>query len=128
MYGGSRAFATAAISIFLAVSVTTSAEAGKADVVGVKVVVEGGGSYRFEVTVKSDDRGWEKYADKWEVLAPDRRVLATRVLLHPHEDEQPFTRDLGGVAIPADIKEVIVRAHDKVEGWGGAEVKAAIPR
>ncbi|MEZ5853616.1 MAG: hypothetical protein R3D67_02305 [Hyphomicrobiaceae bacterium] len=73
-------------------------------------------------------RGWHKYADKWEVRAPDGKVLGTRVLLHPHEDEQPFTRDLGGVAIPPGVTEVTVRAHDKVEGWGGAEMTVKVPR
>ena len=106
----------------------SSAKAAKADVVAVKLVPEGGGSYRVEVSVKSDDQGWHKYADKWEVKTPDGKVLGTRVLLHPHEDEQPFTRDLGGVAIPPGVGEVTVRAHDKVEGWGGVEMTVKVPR
>jgi hypothetical protein len=101
--------------------------AGKADVVAVKVSRQTGGSYAFDVTIKSDDRGWNKYADKWEVLAPDGKVLGTRVLLHPHEDEQPFTRSLSGVRIPADVKAVKVRAHDKVEGFGGKEMTVTLP-
>ncbi|MEZ5815578.1 MAG: hypothetical protein R3D44_00665 [Hyphomicrobiaceae bacterium] len=110
------------------ISATAPALAGKADVVGVKLIRDAGGTWRAEVTIRSDDRGWQKYADKWEVTLPDGRVLGTRVLLHPHEDEQPFTRELGGLAIPPGVTEVRVRAHDKVEGWGGAEMMVKVPR
>ena len=80
-------------------------------------------AWRFEVTVQHPDTGWDHYADRWDVLAPDGRVLGTRVLLHPHEHEQPFTRSLGGVFIPDDIKEVTIRARCSVDGYdGGAEV------
>lgn len=102
--------------------------AGKADVIDVKVSIERPGVYRFDVTVRSDDKGWHKYADKFDVVAPDGRVLGSRVLLHPHEDEQPFTRELEGVAVPSGLTDVIVRAHDKVEGYGGKEFNIKLPR
>jgi hypothetical protein len=105
-----------------------SALAGKADVIKVKISPQGAGIYAFDVTVRSDDTGWEKYADRWEVVAPDGTVLGTRVLAHPHEDEQPFTRSLDGVAIPRSITKVIVRAHDKREGFGGREMTLQVPK
>jgi len=43
------------------------------------------------------------------------------VLHHPHEKEQPFTRSLSGVRVPAGVNMMIVRAHDKVHGHGGKE-------
>lgn len=98
------------------------AVAGEADVVAVEAVEESAGTWRFDVTVAHADEGWDHYADRWEVLAPDGRVLGTRVLLHPHVGEQPFTRSLGGVAIPQEIDRVTVRAHDSVHDYGGAEV------
>jgi hypothetical protein len=55
------------------------------------------------------------------VLTTDGAVLGTRTLLHPHETEQPFTRSLSGIAIPADVPRIVVRAHDKVHGYGGKE-------
>ncbi len=55
-------------------------------------------------------------------LIPDGEVIATRVLAHPHDNEQPFTRSLGGVRIPAGLAKVRVRAHDKVHGYGGNEI------
>jgi hypothetical protein len=100
--------------------------AGEADVVGVEVT-RSGNLYRFDVTVRHADTGWDHYADAWDVVAPDGSVLGTRTLLHPHEHEQPFTRSLSGVAVPGEIIEVVVRAHDSVDGYGGAEVTVALP-
>jgi hypothetical protein len=104
------------------------AVAGEADVVAVEAVEESAGTWRFDVTVAHADEGWDHYADRWEVLAPDGRVLGTRVLLHPHVGEQPFTRSLGGVAIPQEIDRVTVRAHDSVHDYGGAEVTVELAR
>jgi hypothetical protein len=55
-------------------------------------------------------------------------VLATRILHHPHVNEQPFTRSLGGVMIPADISAVTVRAHDSVHGYGGKTLTIQLSR
>lgn len=95
-------------------------DAGQADVLGVEAR-RTGGTWIFAVTVRHGDAGWGHYADRWEIVAPDGTVLGTRVLLHPHESEQPFTRSLAGVEIPAGVTEVTVRAHDKVHGFGGEE-------
>jgi hypothetical protein len=102
--------------------------AGEADVVGAEAAEEGAGTWRFDVTVRHADEGWDHYADRWEVLAPDGSLLAERVLLHPHVGEQPFTRSLGGVAIPDEVDRVILRAHDSVHGLGGAEITVELPR
>lgn len=104
------------------------AEAGKADVVGVEAVRDSDGSYRFKVSVRHHDQGWEHYANAWEVVAPDGTVLGTRVLLHPHENEQPFTRYLGKVTIPADVPEVTIRALDLKHGGGGKQMTVKVPR
>ena len=101
--------------------------AGEADVVGVKIIKEGTGTYRFDVSVRHDDEGWKHYADGWDVVAPDGSVLGTRELAHPHENEQPFTRSLAGVRIPETVKEVSIRAHDLVHGYGGAEMRIQVP-
>ena len=109
--------------MLLAGLVSAAAAAGEADVVAVEAWRAESGAYRFAVTVQHSDSGWEHYADRWEVLSPDGKVLATRVLAHPHEQEQPFTRSLSGVRIPASIAEVVVRAHDSLHGFGGAELR-----
>lgn len=110
------------------VAAASSAVAGEADVVDVKVRRSAPGVYDFDVTVRSVDKGWEYYADAFEVLAPDGALLGRRELLHPHESEQPFTRELYGVKIPAAITEVIVRARHKPAGYGGATRKVKLPR
>ena len=101
--------------------------AGEADVVGVEVRKESAGTYRFDVTVAHGDEGWDHYADAWDVVAPDGTILGTRVLLHPHENEQPFTRSLSGVAIPDGITDVTLRAKDSMHEYGGLEMQATLP-
>jgi hypothetical protein len=104
-----------------------TAVAGKADVVAVAVERTGADVYRFDVTVFHGDEGWDHYADRWEVVAPDGTVLGTRVLRHPHVGEQPFTRSLSGVHIPGGTGEVTVRARDSVHGFGGREAAVELP-
>ncbi len=104
------------------------AMAGEADVVGVKISKDGAGAYRFDVSVRHGDEGWKHYADGWDVVSPDGTVLGTRELAHPHENEQPFTRSLAGVRIPEGVKEVSIRAHDLVHGFGGVEMTVQVPR
>jgi hypothetical protein len=104
-----------------------SAMAGEADVVDVAVRKTSGGAYDFDVTIRSNDTGWEHYADAFEVLAPDGSVLGQRILLHPHTNEQPFTRDLYGVAIPSGITQVTVRARHKPKGYDGATMTVDLP-
>ena len=58
----------------------------------------------------------------------DGKILGTRVMYHPHVEEQPFTQFLSCVRIPAGMTKVIVRAHDKVHAYGGKEFEVALPR
>jgi len=102
--------------------------AGEADVTAVTVRKEPGGTFRFDVTVSHADTGWDHYADKWDVVGPDENVLGTRVLHHPHVNEQPFTRSISGVTIPEGVTSVTVRAHDSVHGYGGVPAAVALPR
>ena len=83
--------------------------------------------WRFEVTLRHADAGWNHYSDSWEILAPDGKLLGRRVLLHPHVGEQPFTRSLVGVQIPAAITKVRLRGHDKRHGYGGKELVIELP-
>ncbi len=76
-----------------------------------------GDGWRVSVTLQHADSGWEHYADGWRVVDAKGSVLGHRTLYHPHVEEQPFTRSLSNVQIPAGLKTVIVEAHDKVHGW-----------
>ena len=101
--------------------------AGEADVLDVAVACNSESICRFDVTVKHNDEGWKHYANRWEVLSPDGEILATRVLAHPHVNEQPFTRSLTNVKIPSDLVEVVLRAHDLVHEYGGKEFVVKLP-
>lgn len=102
--------------------------AGEADVLNVTITRSGNHRYDFSVTVRHDDSGWEHYANKWEVVGSAGSILATRTLLHPHVGEQPFTRSLRSVAIPAGITTVKVRAYDSVHQYGGTEIRVTLPQ
>ena len=71
---------------------------------------------RFDVTLSHGDTGWDDYADGWRVELADGTVLGTRVLGHPHVNEQPFTRS-DSIDVPDGVREVFIRASTNVEGW-----------
>ncbi len=119
-----RSAGTVVLSLWLA----AGAWAGEADVIDVRVRRSAPGTFDFDVTVRSVDRGAEYWADAFEVLTPDGKLLGRRVLLHSHEGEQPFTRDLYGVAIAEGVTEVLVRARHRVKGYDGATMTVRLPR
>jgi len=110
---------TIAIATILSLSVIP-AMAGKADVQAA-TARKTGNSWQISATIKHGDEGWKHYANSFQVLSMDGKVLGTRVLFHPHVNEQPFTRSLSGVKIPAEITKIRVRAGDLVHGYGGKE-------
>ncbi len=122
-----RGTAHAASLALALIAAAGPAPAGEADVLAVEARASGAG-WSFDVTVQHADTGWDHYADAWRVVGPDGTVYGTRTLFHPHVDEQPFTRSLAGVEIPAGVTEVTVEAHDSEHGWGGAAVTVALPR
>jgi len=73
-------------------------------------------TYTFAVKILHEDSGWKHYVDAYEILDKNGNILGKRVLYHPHENEQPFTRSLQNVKIE-NIKTVYVRAHDSVDGY-----------
>ena len=60
------------------------------------------------------------------ILKLNKEDKFTRTLWHPHVKEQPFTRSQHGLIIPDDIKEVVVKAHTTVDGWGGKELNVLL--
>lgn len=106
----------------LAVLFAPLAQAGEADVIDASADCHER-VCTFTVTVRHADAGWQHYADHWRILTPDGTEIARRVLLHPHDDEQPFTRSLSGVVIPAGVTRVVIEAHDNVHQYGGQQVE-----
>ena len=95
----------------------TTAMGVTADVLAVQATGQPG-AYEFSVSIRSPDKGCAQYADWWEVVSKDSKLLYRRVLLHSHVDEQPFTRSGGPVPIQPDTV-VWVRAHMNNSGYGG---------
>jgi hypothetical protein len=118
-----------AVQFWIALAMMSGATfAGQADVLDARATPKPDGTWSFDVTVKHGDTGWDHYANRWDVVAPDGTILGTRVLLHPHETEQPFTRSLSGVTVPAGIASVTIRANDSVHGSGGTELTVELSK
>jgi len=115
------------LCLCLALGAAPSLRAGEADVLEGVVTPLGDDRYRIDATVRHADTGWDHYADRWDVLAPDGTRLGSRELAHPHENEQPFTRSLT-LEIPAGVTRITLRANDSVHGTGGASVELDVPR
>lgn len=112
----------------IAFLISPLAIAGEADVIAATITQTGEGVYTVSATVLHADTGWDHYADAFDVRAPDGTVLKVRTLFHPHVEEQPFTRSLTGIEIPANVATVTVHAHDSVDGFGGEVVTLDVPR
>jgi hypothetical protein len=75
-------------------------------------------TYTVSATVRHNDTGWDNYADAFEVKG-EAVENGLRVLAHPHETEQPFTRSQSGVVASG---LVWVEAKDNVEGMPGSKI------
>ena len=108
--------------IFIGMMLSGAAIAGEVEIVKVKFE-RSGDAWRVNTTLRHADSGWDHYADAWRVVSEKGDVLGTRTLLHPHENEQPFTRGLSSVFVPKGVSVVFVEAHDKVHGWSKQRVR-----
>lgn len=97
------------------------------DVLDVKVRAAADERFDFDVTVSSPYDTPGRYADGLRVATRQGQVLGERKLLHDHQGEQPFTRDLHAVRIPKHVKHVVVQARDQLNGYGGQSMDIALP-
>ena len=105
-----------AVAVLLSL-VPMAAFAGDVEIVHARFRQSAAAEWSVDVTLRHADAGWDHYADAWRIVTADGKVAGTRTLYHPHENEQPFTRTLGGVAIAPETTTVYVEAHDNVHGW-----------
>jgi len=119
---------TKLLSIFFIISISCFAQSNLnsystsleyAQVKKVIVSKKANGGYCFKVTIRHNDTGWDNYADAWKVSDMHGNTIATRVLGHPHVDEQPFTRSMCGIVIPSSTKRVIISAKSTKNGYKG---------
>ena len=92
------------------------ADTTRADVTAISVTGED--TYRFAVTLKSDETGCKQFANWWEVLNAKGELLYRRILVHSHPDTQPFTRSGGKLSVKKD-ETLYVRAHMNNVGYVG---------
>lgn len=104
------------------VLLTGLAQAGDVEIKNV-YLEQRSSTWRADVTLKHADTGWEHYADAWRLVDASGKLIGTRVLYHPHVNEQPFTRSLDNINIPAGTDIIFVEAHDKQHGWSPQRVK-----
>lgn len=110
--------------ILASLLLTTNAYAEQVYIRDAWATPQGNNQYQFSVTLQHNDEGWQHYANSWHVVAPDGdTILGTRTLHHPHVHEQPFTRSLGGVVVPPEYDEVIIRATDSLHGLSHDEFR-----
>ena len=94
-------------------------------VAAVTVAREENTKYQFAVTVNSPDEGCDRYANWWEVITEDGKLLYRRILAHSHVEEQPFTRSGGPVDVEPD-EVVIVRSHMHPTGYLSQVMKGTV--
>lgn len=111
----------------LSVAVCGLAFGGSPVVERVQLTSLGGDRWRVDVTVSHADSGWEHYANGWRIVDEAGEELAFRVLHHPHESEQPFTRGLA-LHIPYAVESISVQALGSVHGEGRFSTAVKIPR
>ena len=124
----SRAMIRAALLLGTTLALATGT--GRADSPRVEAASahrDAGGTWTVSVTLRHADSGWDHYANGWRLLAPDGRVLGKRDLTHPHVDEQPFTRDLTGIVLPAGLKEILIQPRCTMDGWVGMPTVLVLP-
>ncbi len=99
--------------------------AGEVEILAAHFSRQAHNDWNVSVTLQHADAGWDHYADAWRVVDAKGKVLGTRTLFHPHVNEQPFTRSLGPVNIPAESPGAVVyiEAHDKLHGWADRSLK-----
>ncbi|RAI03720.1 hypothetical protein DLJ53_04355 [Acuticoccus sediminis] len=115
-----RALAVASVVLAALSAPAAGPAAADAPTIVAAIPVRTGDTWRFDVTVRHDDEGWDHYVKTFVVATEDGRTLGTRTIFHPHVNEQPFTRSLTGITIPDDVDEVKVYAVDSEHGPGPA--------
>lgn len=129
----SRILGTFAIAFAVAGATMEMAESAELrvqkfpDVVDVRVHARSDSRFDFDATISSPYDTPQRYADAFRVMSTEGIQFGERNLFHNHANQQPFTRDLYGVAIPAGINIVVIQARDKKYGYGGKTLQVTLP-
>ncbi len=115
------------IGTIIALSISFISNASEVEIVSANAECDKARQCIFRVELRHADTGWEHYANFWQVMGPDGKVLVDRVLHHPHVNEQPFTRSSSRVGIASSIKHVTIKAGDKPNGLNSEIYKLTLP-
>jgi len=110
----------------LLLAMSTLIHADQVEIVHAEAHALGQQKYRITVTLKHADSGWQHYANAWHVYSEQGQRLGTRTLLHPHVDEQPFSRSLS-LSLPVGTQLVEIRAADSVHGISAHTFSLPVP-
>jgi len=119
-------FTITLFSIFLFTACSADIAPGTANVIDVETKGTSG-KYYFYVTLLSDETGCEQYADWWEVLDENGKLLYRRILVHSHPDDQPFRRSGGSVDV-TPTQTLYIRAHMNKNAYKGDLFKGSISK
>ena len=101
----------------LLLSLSHISKANDISILAAAIIHQSHGEYLVNVKLEHHDTGWQHYADEWRLVDDKGNILGSRVLQHPHVNEQPFTRALSNVKLGSELKIIYIEAHDKVHGW-----------
>ena len=102
------------LSLVLYIIITTASDV---QLLTAAIIHQSQDEYLVSIKLQHEDTGWDHYADEWRIVDQQGTVLGTRVLLHPHVQEQLFTRALSNVKLDDKHTKIYIEAHDKQHGW-----------
>jgi hypothetical protein len=101
----------------LLLSLSHISKANDISILAAAIIHQSHGEYLVNVKLEHHDTGWQHYADEWRLVDDKGNILGSRVLQHPHINEQPFTRALSNIKLGSGLETIYIEAHDKVHGW-----------
>ncbi|NQZ33366.1 MAG: hypothetical protein HRU06_19020 [Oceanospirillaceae bacterium] len=104
------------VVLLCSLAVSHVAMASEVYIKDVKIAKNAKGLYSFNVTLLHADKSWDHYANVWQIETLSGTLLGKRVLLHPHINEQPFTRSINNIKIPKGVTTVVIRAGCTLDG------------
>ena len=72
--------------------------------------------YNVRIGIASPDTGCEQYANWWEIVTLEGKLVYRRILSHSHVNEQPFIRGASKVQLDKD-QEYYIRVHMNNTGY-----------
>ncbi len=114
-------------ALLVSTLLTKSVAANEPAPIKATITSQGSGYFTISVTVQHEDEGDHHYATRWEVLDPANKIIARRVLMHPHVEEQPFTRSLSAVRIKPGVNEITIKVYDSKHGYGRRKIMLEVP-